>query len=115
MNQLKQYEAYVEGWKAKHGAFVKPKIHSMWDDEGERLAEEVSSAFKETGRILESFQLGKYLCGNFNSNIVVCPSGKVIEVGADNRGCWIYAEWQSMEDALTYDAPMPFFAYSEQW
>lgn len=115
MNQRQQYVAYVENWKEKHGSFVKPAIHSMWSDRGDELAEMVSAEFNESGKNSAFYPLGKYLMGQFNSNLVTCKNGKVIEVGADNRGNWIYSEWDSMEDATTYDAPMPFFAWAEQW
>lgn len=115
MNQRKQYDAYITCWKEKYGDFVKPKIHSMWSDEGESLSLEVESAFAESGKNSAFYPLGKYLRGDFNSNIITCPSGRVIEVGVDTRGNWIYSEWESMEAAMTYDAPMPYFAWSEQW
>lgn len=115
MNQRQQYDAYVANWKEKHGSFVKPAIHSMWSDRGEELAEMVSAEFNESGKNSAFYPLGKYLRGQLNSNLVTCKNGKVIEVGADNRGNWIYSEWDSMEDATTYDAPMPFFAWAEQW
>lgn len=115
MNQRKQYDAYLESWKEKYGQFVKPKIYSMWSDEGEALGAEVNSAFESSGKNSAFYPLGKYLRGDLNSNVITCPSGRVIEVGADFRGNWIYAEWGSMEEAMTYDAPMPFFAWAEQW
>lgn len=109
MNQRQQYDAYVANWKEKHGSFVKPAIHSMWSDRGEELAEMVSAEFNESGKNSAFYPLGKYLRGQLNSNLVTCKNGKVIEVGADNRGNWIYSEWDSMERCNNLRCPNAVF------
>ncbi len=115
MNKQKIYDAYVENWHLKHGTFQKPEIHSMWTDKGEELGRLIGDTITVTGKYPAHFRLGKYLRGQYNSNIVETVSGRIIEVGADNRGCHIYVEWESMEDATTYDSPTPFFMYFETW
>lgn len=104
-NAAKAYDAYYAEWVAKNGEVQALNIVSMFDEEGAKLGALVAQGAEQTslGNVYRRY------------NLVLLVDGRAVEPSVDSRGNWIYAVFDTLDKATSYDRPMTMKEMYDWW